>query len=608
MADLKLSAVATLTDKISAPLKNIGNSLKNVTASAKGLSKSVTGLTAAAGGAIAFNKAGRGLLSSLAGVTQVAINFEEQMSAVEAVSGATAKQMAVLTAQAKELGKTTRFSALEVAGAQEFLARAGFDPSQIKQALPPLLDLATASKTAIDVTADIASNIQGGFGLLAKDLPMVADVLTAATSRFNTDLRQLGEAMKVAAPVAKDFGLTINETAGFVGLLSNAGIQGSLAGTALRGVMSRLKAPTGKAAEAIKTLNVETRDLEGNLLPLDDILGDILKGTKNLDKASSDLALKEIFGQEVSSAISVLLNEEGTGGVLKALEAMKDVSGIGAKTAAIMNDNTAALQAADKAAGEGLAIALGSILLPITNKLLKTGIKIKGMLSSFITAFPTLSKVLIVVAGAVGVLMVAISALIPVLIVASVVSLPMIIVGLKVVAVMAAIAIAVAVVVLVWKNFGAIMSWVGGVLLSIGKAIWSVLKWVTPLGLAIQVVMAVFENWGAIMDWLGEKWTAFLEGLTKGWEIIKGVLAPLKSIGRFFGGGSTDINIGKEVQQEVQRETLATVTAQQERQRIQENIQNQPQTPPEGKIQVEILGAGTVTSVEATGMDLEAGA
>ena len=178
---------------------------------------------------------------------QIAItagNFEAGMNRVEAVSGATGEQFAALEQQAKDLGATTQFSASEAADAMGFLAQAGFEADEILGAMPGTLNLAAAANVDLATSADIASNVLSGYGLEVSELGHANDVLVATMTKTNTDLLQLGEAMKYAGPVASAAGVSFEGAAAAIGLMGNAGIQGSMAGTSLRGAISRILSPT----------------------------------------------------------------------------------------------------------------------------------------------------------------------------------------------------------------------------------------------------------------------------------------------------------------------------------------------------------------------------
>tara|TARA_R110000824_G_scaffold164086_2_gene340139 strand:- start:1745 stop:3826 length:2082 start_codon:yes stop_codon:yes gene_type:complete len=298
------------------------------------------------------------------GAVMAAANFEKSMNKVAAVTGATGGDFTKLTEQAKTLGETTQFSASQAAEAMGFLGMAGFDTSQIMAAMPATLDLAAAGALDLASAADIASNIISGFGAEAKDLAHFSDVLAKGFTSSNTNLEQLGDAMSYVAPVASGFGITVEETVAALGKLSDAGIQASMAGTGLKGVLSRLSSQQ-------KQLGINTFDAAGKMRPLSDIIDEIKS------KGHSTSKIMEIFGDRAGPSMLALLKVGGKG--------LRDF------TTELENSGGTAKQIADtqlkgftgsitklKSALEGIAIEFGDILIPVLSKFIekiKEGIK-----------------------------------------------------------------------------------------------------------------------------------------------------------------------------------------------------------------------------------------
>ena len=200
-------------------MRGVERSMARIEARARKAARGMRTAMAQAAGTLALGLGGLN-------VTQTLRGFESGMARVKAISGATGAEIKSLRDMAKSLGATTEFSATQVAGGMQFLGQAGFDAAETLEAIPTVLDLATASAVDMATAADIASNILGGFGKEASDLPGIADVLAKTTSSSNTDLRQLGDALSYAAPLAKAAGVSVEEAAAAVGKLSDAGIQG----------------------------------------------------------------------------------------------------------------------------------------------------------------------------------------------------------------------------------------------------------------------------------------------------------------------------------------------------------------------------------------------
>lgn len=307
----------------------------------------MSGMGRAVAGAFAAIGAGLGA----ANIVGTLRDFEAGMARVSAISGATETQLASLRDMAKDLGATTEFSASQAAGGMQFLAQAGFDAAETLEALPTVLDLATASSVDMATAADIASNILGGFGKSASDLSGVADVLAATTSRSNTNVTQLGDAMSYAGPLASAAGVSVEEAAAAVGKLSDAGIQGSRAGTTLAGVIRRLQAPTDKSAQVLADmgLTLEDVDLQGETLAeVMQLLAD-----RNLTAAQA----AAIFEAEAAPGALVMANNAAA--MAEFTDELGRSQGSLAEMAATMRDTIDGSFRNLASATEGLIIELG---------------------------------------------------------------------------------------------------------------------------------------------------------------------------------------------------------------------------------------------------------
>ena len=195
---------------------------------------------------------------------------------VKAISGSTGKEFEALSQQAKDLGASTSFSASEAAMGMENLASAGFSTSQIMSAMPGLLNLAASDALDLGTAADIAASTLNGFGLEASEAAHVADVLARAAADTNAGITDTGMAMKFIAPVASAMNISLEETTAAIGLLANAGIQGSSAGTVLRSALSHLAKPSKEAATLMEELGFNAYDAQGKMLPLKSIKSEFL--------------------------------------------------------------------------------------------------------------------------------------------------------------------------------------------------------------------------------------------------------------------------------------------------------------------------------------------
>ena len=286
-----------------------------------------------------------------AAVGKVASDFEDSMNRLKAVSNATEAEFAKLKDQAMELGRTTRYSAKQAGDAQSFLAMAGFEVNEVMSAMPGLLDLATAGQLDLARAADISSNILTGYGFEATQINYINDVMAKTSTSANTNISQLGEAMKYAAPIAKSAGIEFTEAAAIIGKLSDAGIQGSMAWTSLRGAISRLLKPTKDTIETLSQLGVSVQDSSGNMRSMTEIIQD-------LESAGANTAdMLTIFGQEAGTGMAALLGQ-GSASLQELKDKLDASEGSAKKMAETMGGGLSGQVAGMQAAMEGLAIAI----------------------------------------------------------------------------------------------------------------------------------------------------------------------------------------------------------------------------------------------------------
>lgn len=254
-----------------------------------------------------------GMALSLGTPIKIAAEFDHAMAKVGAQTMATAEEMKVLTHEARRLGDTTVFSSSEAAAAESYLATAGFGVQEIVDSLGGVLDLAAAGEVGLAESAEMASNMLAGFKLDATDMVRVANVMTATFISTNTDLTGLAETMKYVAPIASALGASIEEVSAASGLLGNVGLQGSMAGTALRAMYQRLAAPPAAGRDALQLLNITLRDSHKNLLPLPNILEQLDRKLAKMGSAERAKYIKDIFGEEAAAGATALLSAAGSG-------------------------------------------------------------------------------------------------------------------------------------------------------------------------------------------------------------------------------------------------------------------------------------------------------
>ncbi|MBM2013376.1 phage tail tape measure protein [Sulfitobacter pseudonitzschiae] len=306
----------------------------------------LAGAKAIAGMAVAF-----GAFATLSGAVSVIREFESSVSKMGAISGATTAELAAMRDVAKGLGATTEFSSKQAADGLTFLAMAGFNAAESIAAIPAVLDLATASGMGLAQAADTASNIMSGFGIAATDAARVADVLAAASSRANTDVAQLGSAMSTVAPISKALDISLADTAAAIGVLSDAGIQGERAGTAMRGVLASLAGPTKEATDVIKSLGLTIQEVDPATNSLSEVMGRL--GGAGLSTADA----MTVFGREAASGALVMI--EGAQRLGEFGQELRNVDGAAADMADTIRDNLGGDIDTLQSSISGLLLALG---------------------------------------------------------------------------------------------------------------------------------------------------------------------------------------------------------------------------------------------------------
>lgn len=309
----------------------------------------------------------------------VGAEFESQMSRVRAIGEEVGVSFEELEQQALDLGATTSFSASEAALGMEQLASAGFTTEEIYAAMPGLLDLAASSGADLATASEIAAAALNGFGLEADQAGHVADVFAEAAARTNAQVEDMGEAMKYIAPVANAMGLSLEETAAAVGILSDAGIKGSQAGTTLRGALTRLTKPTKDATAVMQQYGMSFFDAQGKMLPLSGVIEQLKQGLSGLTDQQRNQALTTLFGQEALSGMLVLM-EAGPDKLSELTESFETVEGSAKAMAETMMDNAKGAIEEMFGALETAAINIQKILEPMVTSVVQW---ITGLINSF---------------------------------------------------------------------------------------------------------------------------------------------------------------------------------------------------------------------------------
>ncbi|EMA4780641.1 phage tail tape measure protein [Providencia rettgeri] len=322
-------------------LKRVANQEKRMSAAKNSYQNAMGVRNKMAGSGAGMLASGVGLGYAAKKVLVPGYDFEIGMSKVQALTrlDKNSDDYKMLREQARDLEATTAFTANEVAQGQAFYAMAGFKPEQIKNAMSGTLSMSLAGDIDLATTADIGSNILTGFKLNSNEMNRVSDALVATFTRSNTNLTMLGDTMKYVAPVASGLGVDLETAAVAAGKLGDAGIQGSMAGTGLRSILGRLAEPPKMAGEALDKLKIKTRDAKGNLRQFTDILAELDKKTKKMGTAERAGLFKHIAGEEAFSALSVLVDQAGSGQLQAMIAEIKAAKGEAEKVAKTMTDN-----------------------------------------------------------------------------------------------------------------------------------------------------------------------------------------------------------------------------------------------------------------------------
>ena len=320
---------------------------------------------------------GQKLLPVTAGVTalgtiavKTGADFDSAMSKVAAVSGATGSEMDALREKAREMGSKTKFSASEAAEAMNYMAMAGWKTNDMLSGIEGIMNLAAASGEDLASTSDIVTDALTAFGLSASDSGHFADILAAASSNANTNVSMMGETFKYAAPVLGSLGYSAEDSAIAIGLMANAGIKSSQAGTALRAAITNLAKPTGTVAAAMEQYGISLTDSSGKMYSLRELMEQLRQKLGGLSEAEQAQAAASLFGKEAMSGMLAIINgspadfEKLSNAIDTCSDTVDGYNGTTEKMAAVMQDNLAGQVTILKSQLEELAISFSDILMP----------------------------------------------------------------------------------------------------------------------------------------------------------------------------------------------------------------------------------------------------
>lgn len=533
-------------------IRTASQGLENLQSRSERVKKSLGGIGAAANAGLKIAAVGA---AALALPVKTAMDFEAVMSKVGAVSRAGADDLAKLTKQARDLGASTVWSASQAAEGMTFLAMAGFKTEDILGAMPGMLSLASAGGLELASAADIASNILTGFNMKASEMGRLADVMTNAFTQSNVSVEMLGETMKYVAPVAAGLGVSVEQTAAMAGKLGDAGIQASMAGTALRAIMGRLAAPPKMAADALDKIGVKAKDAAGNMRDVPTILAEIHKKTEKMGNADRSGIFKAIAGEEAFSALSVLTAQAGSGELQKFAKAMEEV-GSAERVAKQMTDNANGAMSGFKSAVESVAITIGNALLPTITELLQRAAAMLLKWQQWADANPELVTKLVKIAavvfgviGAVSGLAIGIIALIGPFVLAQGAIMGVVGVVVKLFAGLRYLATAIPFIITIakwlasglWLKAIALIKGIASAVMFLGRVFL-----MNPIGLAITAIVVaialIYYNWDTVSKFLVSSWEWVKSAWTASMSAISGLVSTTwTSIKAFFASGIANI-------------------------------------------------------------------
>lgn len=337
---------ATAVQKIAATgekLKTVGDNISNAGKKLTPLSAGVTALGTAA--------------------VKTASDFDSAMSQVAAVSGATGSDLDALREKAREMGAKTKFSASEAAEAMNYMAMAGWKTGDMLDGVEGIMNLAAASGEDLATTSDIVTDALTALGLSAKDSGHFADILAAASSNANTNVSMMGETFKYCAPVAGALGFSAEDTAEAIGLMANAGIKSSQAGTAMRTMLTNLTGEVTFVGDSFGELTIQTTNTDGSMRKLGDILSDCRGAFAQMSESERAANAEALVGKNAMSGFLAVMNA-APADIEKLHGAITSCDGTAEKMATTMQDNLGGQLTILKSQLEELAISFGEILMP----------------------------------------------------------------------------------------------------------------------------------------------------------------------------------------------------------------------------------------------------
>jgi TP901 family phage tail tape measure protein len=461
---------------------------------------------------------------------KMAADFDDGMRKVQAVSGATGEELEKLRDLALEMGKSTRFGATESAAAMNYMGQAGWNTQQIMTGLPGVLALAAASGEDLAMVSDIVTDGLTGFKLAAEDSGRFADVLAKAAAASNTNVAMMGETFKYVSPVAGALGFSIEDTAVAIGLMANAGIKGSQAGTALRAMISRMVKPVGESAKAMKELGLSVTDADGKMKPMNQLVTELREKFAQLTPAQQAQMAASIAGQEAMSGMLALVTASDAD-FAKLTEQINNSAGAAQDMADTMEGGAGGGLRKMQKALQNAAITLGDAFAPMVEKVVALVTRLANWFSDLSDETKeTFLQVTLLVAGLGAVFKVT------GLLISGVGSMVSTFKSLYTVFNIVKVAAASVNAVLLANPVGLVVAAIAALIAIITAAIYKYEKWgaavlllMGPLGMVVNIIQSFRRHWDSVVS--AFKTDGILAGLKRiGLVLLDAVLMPMQQL------------------------------------------------------------------------------
>ncbi|WP_314713050.1 phage tail tape measure protein [Leptotrichia wadei] len=369
MSEYKLSALLELKDKFTNVAQKAGSSLGTLKDKVGGIAGKIKNSFSGVQGALATVGVGIGAgtaVSVLKSSVEAYANLEDQVRRNKAIMGATVQQEKQLMQQTRDLGRSTKFTAQEVAEAQMYQAMAGMKTNEVLEMTPKLLKMSIAAGSDFAQTSDIVTDNLTAFGMSLKDSDRLMDVMVATSNNANTNVQMLGEAYKYVAATSRNFE-SFEDVNILLGVLADNGIKSGQAGRNLAGIYRRLANPSKQVGNALKDLNIQLYDQQGHFRGLKALSDDLKIATAGLTQEERNRYLTMIAGGEGMKILASIMGttEENYN---KVANAVRNSSGATDKFANDMSNTTANKIAQFKSAIDDLKISLGEAFAPIATR------------------------------------------------------------------------------------------------------------------------------------------------------------------------------------------------------------------------------------------------